>query len=102
MATSDAEKNKAAGILAYILFFVPLLMAPKSPFARYHANQGLLLLIVAVSVNIIGTIIPFLGWLVILPVGMIAILILFVIGVINASSGVMKPLPVIGGYQIIK
>lgn len=102
MATSDAEENKAAGILAYILFFVPLLMAPKSRFARYHANQGLLLLIVAVAVNIIGTIIPFLGWLVILPVGMIAVFTLLVIGIINASNGVMKPLPIIGNYEIIK
>ncbi len=37
----DVEKNKAMAILAYIIFFIPLLAAKESKFAMYHANQGL-------------------------------------------------------------
>lgn len=102
MATSDAQENKVMGILAYVLFFVPLLAAPKSPFAKYHANQGLLLLILAIAVNVIGGIVPVVGWFLILPAGTIVVLVLFVMGIINASNGVMKPLPLIGNYTLIK
>jgi hypothetical protein len=33
--------NKVMAILAYIIFFIPLLAARDSHFAMYHANQGL-------------------------------------------------------------
>lgn len=102
MATNDSDKNKAAGILAYIIFFLPLIMAPKSKFAKYHANQGLLLLILALAVNIVGWIIPVVGPLLIQPIGTLAIMILWIIGVLNAVNGRMKPLPFIGQYEIIK
>ncbi len=102
MAVKDSEQNKAAGILAYIIFFIPLLMAPKSKFAKFHANQGLLLLILAVGVNVIGGIVPILGGMVIQPLGTLAVIVLWIIGIMNASSGEEKPLPVIGNYTIIK
>ncbi len=102
MATTDAQQNKVMAMLAYVLFFIPLLAAPKSPFAKYHANQGLILLILAIAVNVIGGVVPFLGWFLILPIGSIAVLVFFVMGIINASNGVMKPLPVIGGFTLIK
>lgn len=102
MAANDAEKNKIAGIVAYVIFFLPLIMAPESEFAKFHANQGLLLLITAIAVQVLANIIPFFGWLVISPVGNIIIFVLWVIGILNASRGLMKELPVIGGYTIIK
>ena len=49
----DIEENKVWGILAYIIFFLPLITAPKSKFAKYHANQGLLLVLLSVA-NKIG------------------------------------------------
>ena len=39
----DADKNKVMGILAYVIFLVPLIVAKDSPFAKYHTNQGLAL-----------------------------------------------------------
>ena len=44
---ADFEKNKIFAILAYlgILVLIPILAAKDSPFAKYHANQGLVLLI---------------------------------------------------------
>ena len=49
---ADIEQNKVFAILAYlgILFLVPLLAAPQSPFARYHTNQGIILFITSLIV----------------------------------------------------
>jgi uncharacterized membrane protein len=99
---ADVEKNKTMAILAYILFFLPLLAAKDSPFAMYHANQGLVLFLFSVAVNIVGGIIPVVGWFVVLPVGCIMALVFMVMGIINAANGQMKPLPLIGGINILK
>lgn len=101
-SATDLEKNKTMGILAYIIFFLPLLSAKDSPFAMYHANQGLLLLLTGIGVSVVGAAIPFLGWFIIGPLGSIFVLVLFVLGIINAVNGEMKPLPLIGKYTLIK
>lgn len=103
---SDAEQNKTMAIVGYIipiLFFIPLVTdAKNSPFAKFHANQQLNLLLAAIAVNIVGSIIPFLGWFIILPLGSIALIILAIMGIINAVKGEMKKLPAIGGFSLIK
>lgn len=104
-ATGDnVDNTKAVAAVAYlgILFFVPLLTNPESDFARYHANQGLLLLITGLVVNILGPVLPVIGWFIIWPLGSIFVLVLFVMGLINALNGEKKPLPLIGGIQLIK
>jgi len=101
MDEADIEKNKGIAAVAYILFFVPLLAAKDSRFALYHANQGLLLLILAMAINVIGGIIPLIGWLLILPLGNLLVFVLFVLGLARALQGQAKPLPLIGGIQII-
>lgn len=104
--TSDAEQNKVMAIVGYLiplLFFVPLVTdAKNSPFAKFHANQQLVLLIAGIVVNVVGTIIPFIGWFIILPLGAIALIVIAIIGIINAAKGEMKQLPLIGGFSIIK
>ena len=104
--SGDAEKNKALAIVGYIipvLFFIPLITdAKNSPFAKFHANQQLILLLAAIAVNVVGGIIPFLGWFIILPFGSIALIVLAIMGIINAAKGEMKKLPVVGGIEIIK
>jgi uncharacterized membrane protein len=106
MTDPDVEKNKLMAIVGYIvpiLFFIPLVTEGKdSPFARFHANQQLVLLIVAIAVNVAGTMIPVIGWFLILPIGVIVVLVLAVMGILNASRGEMKRLPVIGGAELIK
>ena len=96
----DIEKNKVMGLLAYILFFIPLLAAKDSPFARYHANQGLVLFLAAILSAVI-LIIPILGWI-IAPILSIVITVLAVIGIINALNGKAKELPIIGKFKILK
>ena len=102
----DAEKNKPMAIIGYIvpiLFFIPLVTdAKNSPFAKFHANQQLNLLLAAIAVNIVGGIIPFLGWFIILPIGSILLIVFAIMGIINAAKGAMKKLPLIGGFNIIK
>jgi len=103
---SDAEKNKAMAIIGYILpilFFIPLVTdAKNSAFAKFHANQQLNLLLAAIAVNIVGTVIPVLGWFIILPLGSIALIVVAIMGIINAVKGTMKKLPIIGGFELIK
>ena len=103
---NDVDKNKAIAILGYIipiLFFVPLVTDSKnSAFAKYHANQHLVLLIAWIVVEVIGGMIPLIGWFLILPFGTIALIIFAIMGIINASKGEMKPMPAIGGIQILK
>jgi uncharacterized membrane protein len=98
---SDVSENKWIGVLAYIIFFLPLLAAKQSRFAMYHANQGLVLLILSVAANIVLGLIPVIGWI-LLPIANLATLVLAIIGIIQAANGQLKPLPFIGTISIIK
>ncbi|MDD2534443.1 MAG: hypothetical protein PHC86_07065 [Eubacteriales bacterium] len=93
--------NKVVSGLAYLLFFLPLIVCPDSRFGRYHANQGLVLLIVSVVGSMILGVIPVIGWI-ILPVFSIAVVVWAVMGLINGLNGYAKELPLIGKWRIIK
>ena len=102
----DAQDNKVMGILAYlgILVLVPILAAKESPFARFHANQGLLLLIAYVAFYIIFFILMSISLTLgaIFSILSIGFIVFIVIGIINAVKGEMKELPIIGKYRILK
>lgn len=111
---SDVEQNKGMAILSYLGFLVliPFFAATHSPFAKYHATQGLNLLIleviygigVAILTAIFFAISFWLGATIstILWIGWLGFGILSIIGIINAANGQMKPLPVVGKIQFIK
>lgn len=96
----DVERNKVISALGYIIFFIPLIAAPESPFARFHANQSLLLLILSVAGNIILGVIPFIN-VVLAPLFSLLCFILFIMGLVNTLNGKARELPVIGQYRII-
>lgn len=103
--TSDGGNTKLFGILGYIfpiLFFLPLVMEDmkNNELAQFHANQQLNLLIFWVVINVIA-IIPILGWIVAF-FGWIFGFVLVVMGIINVSNDNKKPLPLIGGMQLLK
>ncbi len=98
---SDIQQNKGMAIVAYILFFVPLLAAKESPYAQYHARQGFNLFLLALATNVVLGIIPIIGWL-LLPLANLCILGLVIIGILAAANGQVKPLPLIGKYEILK
>ena len=94
----DVEENKAMAIIAYlwILFLVPLLTKKDSPFAQFHAKQGLVLFVFELIINILW-IIPIIGWIV-AAVGQVAALIFLIMGIMNAVNGKMQELPLIGQF----
>ncbi len=96
----DVERNKVIAALGYIIFFLPLIAAPESPFARFHANQSLLLLILSVAGNIILSVIPFIN-VVLAPLFSLLCFVLFIMGLVNTLNGKARELPVIGQYRII-
>lgn len=98
--SADIEKNKVVSALAYVIFFIPLLASPDSSYGRFHANQGLLLLIVAILGRALIRILPFLNGVVGTIFG-IVITGLAVYGIINAIKGKGARLPVIGQFNIL-
>ncbi len=112
---SDIEGNKLMAVLSYIgiLVLVPILAAKDSPFAKYHASQGLNLLIVDVAWCIVSGIVSlifgligvtFLSvlWTIVTWLVGIALFLMMVIGIINAAQGRAKELPLIGGFRILR
>ena len=115
---ADAEQNKGMAVVAYILFFIPLITGDhkKSPFVMFHTNQGTVLFITCIAVSIassilMGILTAALSWSAIFiviigailwPLVSIALFVLFITGIINALKGRMKPLPIIGKFVIIK
>lgn len=102
---ADVEKNKTMAILAYFIFFLPLITdAKNSPFAKFHANQSLMILLATIAVQVLGTILAIvtfgIGGLLI-PFAMIVIFVFWIMGIINASNGKVKELPLIGGIHLL-
>ncbi|MBE6881423.1 MAG: hypothetical protein IJF04_06965 [Oscillospiraceae bacterium] len=98
--------NKLLAAISYIwiLCIVTILCAKDDAFARYHANQGLVLLIANIASVVAGFIlgfIPFVGGIISWIIS-IALFVLMILGIVNAATGKMKPLPLIGGIEIIK
>lgn len=97
----DVQKNKLMAVLAYIgiLVIIPIICAKDSKFAKFHANQGLILFILALvcgalaKIKVIGWIFGILG----------AVVFIFaIIGIVYAIQGKAKELPVIGNWTILK
>lgn len=97
----DIEKNKTMAGLAYLLFFLPLIACPESKYAKFHANQALLLFITAFGGNLLLAAIPVIGWM-LMPVFAIAVLAFAIMGLVNGFGGKAKPLPLIGKFTILK
>lgn len=98
--SEDIEKNKNMAGFSYFIFFLPLIACPDSKYARFHANQSLLLLITWIAGNILLRITP-LGWM-LMPIYGVIILVFLVIGFINGFAGKVKKFPIIGKFTIIK
>ncbi len=98
---SDIEANKIFAILAYIgpLVFVPIFAARNSKFAKFHANNGLVIFITWLLCNILRAIpvIKHFVWIISVLVAIVDI-----IGIVQAIKGEAKPMPVISDINIIK
>lgn len=93
------EKNILMAFLCYfgILVIIPLVTdAKKEEYVKFHIKQGLALLIAGIVSSFL-LIVPILGWIAYFVISII-LLVLFIIGIINALTGKEKELPIIGKY----
>lgn len=94
---ADAKENRLLAALCYLgpFFLLSWLVKPKSRFVRYHVNQGLVLFLCWIVINLFDFI-PFMWVLNIIGI------VCFFCGVSNALKGRRKPMPVIGEIMLIK
>lgn len=114
---ADIEKNKLMGVLSYFswLVLVPIFAAKDSRFARFHANQGLVLAIAEIAwwiiqrvvLKLTGAILSYHLWTLqlilaqLLSLVNIVFLVFAIIGIINVANGKAKELPIIGKFKIL-
>jgi uncharacterized membrane protein len=93
---SSDDKTMIMAILAYILFFIPIITgdSKKNEFIKYHVKQGFALFVVSVSVSVVGWLVPVLVFF--MPLLQLATFVLLVVGVVNVAGHKKNPLPVIG------
>ncbi len=96
------NEGKSVAWLSYlgILVIIPILLQKENPYTKFHIKQGLVLLVASIVwivaswilafIPILGTIIALLGWLV--------LVILAIIGIVNALQGKEAKLPFLGDY----
>ena len=116
---ADIRDNKVYAILSYIgiLVLVPLIAAPNSKFARFHANQGLVLLIGEIAFNIVRTvllsvlkislrfsILSVLYSVISIVTGILNLIfaVFAIIGIIYAAQGRAKELPIVSKINLLK
>jgi len=100
--TKSEDTGKLCAILAYLFvgiiwYFADEKMKIKE-LAKFHVKQSLVLLIISIILQIVGTVLPIIGWFIILPLASLFTLIWAIIGMVYAANGEMKELPLIGGY----
>jgi len=95
---NDVEENKVWAFIAYIwVLSIAVLLAKKdSPYAHYHAKQGFLVFLISVGIMILN--IPFFFLTPIFWIINVALVVLSIIGIINALNGKKEPLPLIGKF----
>ena len=102
----EVEEGRTFAILSYALgfigvpfFLVPLIMR-NNEFSLYHAKQCLMLGLCGIAVGIVGTILTpvFCIGIILFIAGLVFILVLDIMGLVNAVKGEQNPLPVIGKY----
>lgn len=96
-AAKETDNSKVMAIVAYFIFFLPLLTEYKdNAFVKFHVKQALMLVILWVATAILSAI-PYIGGVISMLASM-ALLILWIMGIINAASDKKEPVPFIGKY----
>lgn len=96
---SNVSNEKLCSVLSYVIIGLIWYLADekiRTQNTKFHVKQGLLLLIAELVNGAIWSI-PFIGW-VIAPIINLGIIILIIIGIINAASGNNNELPIIGQF----
>ncbi len=85
----DVEKAKTTAWLSYLwmMWLVPMLTLQDNEFAKFHVKQGIVLTVYGFGIVIAGFGVPVLGWFIVLPVGLVILLVLSIMGIVNALNG---------------
>ncbi len=101
--------KKVTGIVGYITWIglIVAFCAGDKEGAKFHLNQSLVLWLAEIVVGLIATVggyIPVVGLIISLIAGIcqLVLAVFWVMGLINAIKEEEKPLPLIGGIQILK
>lgn len=88
---ADIESNRLFAALSYVwlLCLIPLLLRRRSSFARFHARQGFVLLIVELALGL-AMWIPVIG-----QVLLLIVLVMSIVGFIKAYNGERYKMPFI-------
>lgn len=107
---NDMSRYRTFAILGYILpflFFLPLLedKTKNVPYVRFHANQQLILLILAFGVYVVHNILyitVLFSYLMLAQLLNLGLLMLAIFGIYHAYNGKMKEFPLVGQFRILK
>jgi len=92
------DKN-IEGVLCYLLFWISglifLLLEREDDFIRFHAMQSFVTFLSLNLVAIVVSAIPIIGWIISALIN-IAIIVLWIVGMIKAYNGEMYKFPVFG------
>jgi uncharacterized membrane protein len=101
--TLPQGKNTLMAILAYIgpLVIVSYLVAKDDPFVKFHIKQGLVLFVAEVVIMLAWQMLWGFLWPIAMLVNLLnlALLVLSIIGIVNAAQGNEKALPLVGGFS---
>jgi len=98
------EKNVGMAVVAYFLFFVPLLTDSKDdPFVKFHVKQSLVIILLSVGLYVVQIFLSYIPIIrsimyAIYPLVSLGILVLFIIGIFNAINSKKKELPFVGQF----
>ncbi len=113
-APAAPQMKKGMAVLSYFGLFVliPIFAAKNDPFARYHANQGLVLCILSLICSFVSNLLTDalleVNTVVALVVSIlfsiisIVLFVFAIIGIVHAAKGQTKPLPLIGKITLLK
>ena len=96
----DRKDSRVSAAFAYLLFFVPLVFAEDRQFARFHANQSLLNLILSTLGAVLLSFVPFVGPFLMAGQELLC-LVWLVRGVVLALRGKAKSIPFVGWITLI-
>lgn len=117
-ASSDAILYAALGYIP-LLFFLPLFVGDREPFAKFHGRQSLVMFAFVVVFNVVVSITDLLfggilgrmfligfffkvvAWLIHYPAGIVVALsycVLVIMGMVRAATGEYWRIPVVGVY----
>ncbi len=97
-SSNGENKNTLMAVLSYIgpLVIVSYLSAKDDPFVKFHIKQGLVLFVGEIAIWIVTSMVWGL-WMIMQFINL-GIIVLSIMGIINAVQGKEKELPVVGQY----